>query len=265
MPPTFQQVTTPEQVAPGRFAFTVHDGWQQGRGAFGGLALAAMARAVESFAATPERRLRTLTAELCGPVVPGPAEIVVEALRIGQGTSTIAARLLQGGALQTHAVVVLGRDREPATACDPLPCPPMPPWRDVASIPDGVLAPPFARHFEYRPTGFIPFAGGSEPRAAGWVRLRDSGPLRDDAFVVAMADAWWPALFAVLRAPRPMATVTFTVDVVGDCAGLDPDAPLFHDARTLSARVGYAPELRTLWGADGRLLAINHQTFVIIR
>ena len=264
MSTTFESLTTPSRVNADRFAIEVPDGWQQGRGAFGGLVLAMMARAAETFAHAPERALRTLTAELCGPVLPGPAEISVEALRVGSGMSTLAARLVQGNAVQAHAVAVLGRSRDPEPAASSLERPAMPPWRDTAEVSDQALMPRFARHFEYRPTGPAPLAGG-EARAAGWVRARRPGAARDAAYLIGLADAYWPALFGALRAPRPMATVTFTLDLIGTCDGLDPEAPLFHDSRTLVARDGYAPEMRTLWGEDGRLLAINHQTFVIIR
>jgi hypothetical protein len=62
-----------------------------------------------------------------------------------------------------------------------------------------------------------------------------------------------------------MATISFTADIVGSTDGLDPEAPLFHEARVLATRDGYSTELRTLWGEDGRLLALNHQTLAIIR
>lgn len=77
-----------------------------------------------------------------------------------------------------------------------------------------------------------------------------------------MADAWWPAMFSMLDAPRPMATITFTLDLVGDPTGVEH---CFHQASTLSVFDGYQPELRAIWAEDGRLLAINHQTFVVIR
>jgi hypothetical protein len=141
----------------------------------------------------------------------------------------------------------------------------MPDWRDVPPVPEGGPWPPFARHMEFRPTSGAPFSRASAATTAGWVRPRDAGEVRDAAYLVALADAYWPAILPVLEAPRPMATITFTLDVVGTCAGLDPDAPVFHEGRTLHAADGFCPELRTLWGADGRLLAINHQTFVVIR
>jgi hypothetical protein len=62
-----------------------------------------------------------------------------------------------------------------------------------------------------------------------------------------------------------MATLSFTIDVTGTTDGLPADAPFFHESHTLAVREGWTPELRTLWGVDGRLLAVNHQTFVVIK
>ena len=67
------------------------------------------------FEALAERPLRSLTAELCGPVMPGPATISVEPLRRGSGVTTLAARLEQGGEVLAHVVGVFGRPREELT------------------------------------------------------------------------------------------------------------------------------------------------------
>jgi acyl-CoA thioesterase len=261
----FDQLTTPRQLASHSFELDVPDGYQQGRGAFGGLVLASLARAIGMVVADPTRTLRTLTAELCGPVQPGAAAIEVEALRLGSGTSTLAARLVQKDEVQAHAVAVFGRARSPEPRYDGTPTPNMPPWQACEPLPHTALSPPFARFFEYRPTPVSELTSGSKARTSGWVRARDPGQARDAAFIVGIADAFWPALLMALPAPRPMATITFTIDVVGTCEGLDPEAPLYHQSHTLIARDGFAPELRTLWGEDGRLLAINHQTFVVIK
>jgi len=262
---TFEELTTPRAVRDGVFVHSVPEGWQQGRGAFGGLVLATLVRAAEAAAHRADQSLRTLTAELCGPVRAGHADILVERLRMGSGTSTLAVRLVQDEQVQSHAVVVLGRDREPDPQYARVAKPVMIDWRNSALMPADPTEPSFARFFDYRNTGPEPFAGGGEPYTSGWLRCHQPGRARDAAYIVGMADVWWPAVLSVMDRPRPAATITFTLDLVGACDGLAPDAPLFHEGRGLTARKGFAAEVRTLWGEDGRLLAINHQTFVVIK
>jgi len=248
-----------------RFSGAVREGWRQGRGAFGGLILGLLTRALETCAG-PDRPLRSLTGALCGPTLAGPVEILVELLRAGSGMTTAAARLVQGGEVQAHAVGVLGRARDGAFDGARIAPPRPPPWRDVEPLPAAPAnAAEFAQFFELRNTGPRAFGGGSEAVAEGWVRPRGQRAI-GTPWLVACADAWWPALFALERAPRPMATVAFTFEPMADrAAGADLDAPLFHRARMIAARDGHVVEERELWSEDGRLLALNHQTFVVIR
>lgn len=259
-------LTTPTQLDHDRFRAEIPDGYQQGRGAFGGLVLANLVRAIEASDAEPTRSLRNLSAEICGPVQPGSALIHVTRLRAGTGVSTIAASLEQGGEILAHAVGVRGRARGSDTDFRHLEAPPMPPWREVPVI---AVAPPvgpvFARNFEFRVTSAPPYSGAREAFASGWIRPKDPGPARDAAYVTLCADAWWPAILARLSDVRPLATVAFTLELVSDLEGLDPEAPLFHAARCRVAKDGYALETRELWGEDGRLVAQNHQTFVVIK
>lgn len=44
-----------------------------------------------------------------------------------------------------------------------------------------------------------------------------------------------------------------------------PDAPLKYRAYCRSVREGFLVEHRELWGIDGRLVALNQQTFVVIK
>jgi hypothetical protein len=258
--------TTPTRRDADHFQADIPDGWRQGRGAFGGLVVATLARAIEAFEASPERPLRTLTAEICGPVLPGPASIRVERLRAGTGVSTLAARLEQGGEVLAHAVAMHGRRRAVDVDFCELAPPAVPPWREVPPfvMPDG-FRPEFAQHFEMRAVAPFPFTGAAEAFTAGWVRALDPGPARDAGYVVALADAWWPAIFSRLTAPRPAATIAFTLELLAGAEGLDPVAPLLHSARAVVSRDGYVVELRELRGEDGRLLACNQQTFAIIK
>lgn len=229
--------------------------------------MATLVRAIEAAEPTDDRSLRSLTAQICGPVAVGPAIIDVEVLRRGSGVSTIAARLLQGDELLSYAVGMLGRARADRPARSYIEAPALPPWRDVPPMPSEVLssAPGFAREFEFRNVGVMPFQGATSATAAGWVRPRRPGPLRDAAYLAALIDVYWPTIYSVMPAPRPIGTIAFTLDIAGTLEGLNPEAPLFSRSFSVSEREGYVVEVRELWGEDGRLLAVNHQTVAIIR
>jgi len=73
---SFEDASAVRPTGPGEFEATVPDGWQQGRGAFGGLVYGMLARAMEHVVADPARRLRTFTGDIeyrsAGPM-PFPA------------------------------------------------------------------------------------------------------------------------------------------------------------------------------------------------
>jgi hypothetical protein len=240
----------------------VPDTWQQGRGAFGGYVTAVMARALE----LDDRPLRSLTAELCGPLQPGDATVDVEVLRAGNAVTTSAVRIVQNGEVQAHGVGVLGRARVEDRDGIALDVPAMRPWRDVPAAP---IAPPmgpaFAHHFEFRVTGALPFSGDARASVEGWVRPLRPGERRDAAYLAACIDAYWPAIFSRETAPRPMATIAFTFQPFVRALAGDRDAPLYYRARFVAADGGYCVEFRELWTETGRLAALNQQTFVIIK
>ena len=247
-----------------RYELDVVPGWRQGRGVFGGLVIGALIEAIEHRTGDPARKVRSVTAELPGPVEQGTVEIAVEPLRLGKNVSTLRAALSQHGEIRSHAVAILGASRAGPSelAWNELAPPDAPSWRDIEPASSARVE--FAQHFEYRLVEGIPLTG-KDARAVGWIRSRDPGPKRGAAYIAAMVDAWWPTVFNRLTALRPMATIAFTLDIVGDLDGLDPDAPMLHRATAPVCGGGYFLETRELWGEDGRLVAINHQTFAIIQ
>ncbi len=104
-------VTAVTPVEIGRYRTTVADGWQQGRGAFGGLVLGQLTRALSHTLGVPHWPLRSLAAQLPAPALPGEAEVRTEELRRGKGTATLFARLLQGGRTVAAATAVFGQER----------------------------------------------------------------------------------------------------------------------------------------------------------
>lgn len=249
-----------------RFTLAVPDGWQQGRGAFGGLVLGSLVRAAEVAAATPDRRVRTVSGEIVAPVAVGEAEILVAPWRSGSAVTVLQATLRQEGAVLAAAVIVLGSAR-PAMPTRLELAPPAPTsWRDHPTVEVGPpIAPVFTQHLEYRVTGPAPYAAAARSLAAGWVRARQRRGALDAAHVLALADAYWPSTASTMDGFRPIATVAFTLHLVADPASLDPEAPLFHRATCPVETEGYAVDARELWTEAGELVAVNQQTFVIIK
>jgi hypothetical protein len=253
---------------PDVFTGTIPDGWQQGKGAFGGVVVALLARALLASEPSPTRALRTISADLCAPALPGEVELHVTRLRRGGNVSFLDVRMSQEGALVARASTALASARAipPSTIhrLAPSPPPPLPPWRDVPPVP---VAPPFgpvfARRYEYRSTGPIPFGGGAEPVAEGWVREAVAPSVRDEPGILALLDAWWPAVFSVETGPRAAATMGYTAQIVLDPRTLDPAEPLAYRARALRGADNFFIELRELW-SGGEVVAMNQQTFALL-
>jgi acyl-CoA thioesterase len=261
--PTLYEATTPIDGV-----LTVPEGWRQGRGAYGGLSIAALVRAIEAHVGDPARKVRSVTAELPAPTVPGVARVAVDVLRSGSNLTVARASLHQDDTVTSHAVAILATDRRDIdiSHCELVP-PAAPPWTEIQPIPmdRGPAWPEFAHHFEYRLVSGMPFAGENTSTVVGYVSAREPGDARDAAYIAAMIDVWWPGLFGMMRKPRPMATIAFTLELLDTLEGADPAAPLLYRGTVPVVRGGYFVETRELWTPDGRLIARNHQTFAIIK
>jgi acyl-CoA thioesterase len=264
----FCDVLEPARLGATTFRLAVEDGWQQGRGAYGGLVVGAMVRAAMLTVDDPARRVRSVNAELLAPVPVGPSILEVETVRTSSALAVVRVVLRaeaegDGAAPLFTATVLCARDREGTPSWAFGTPPPMPAVEALPVVPPlPGLMPIFTQHFEYRTVGPAPYAG-TEPRAEGYVRPRNPGPRVDAAMLAALADCYWPAAFGRLEAPRPIATIAYALSVVDDRLG--SDARIYHRAFCNHIGGGYAHETRELWSPDGRLLATNQQVIAIIR
>lgn len=260
----FNQATTAGTAGPGKFSAQIPEGWAQGRGAFGGLAVGLMERAAEQHLASGWP-LRALNAEIFAPVVVGAADLTVETMRTGSGMSTLLVRLNQEGEVRARATAIFGKarveDREITTLTPPV----MTAFEKLEPVPPNDLVPQFTRHMDYRPVDPLPFSGARRPGALGWVQFRQRPAKLSMHDVIGLIDAYWPATFAIEPMPRPMATVSFTFEPLVDPASLDAQAPFMYRCTVPASHHGYAVELRELWTRDGRLVALNQQSFVTIK
>ena len=266
MPVDFEQASAVRRVGPGVLEANVPDGWQQGRGAFGGLVYGILARAMETELADPARRLQSLAGDLAGPVLPGPATLRVEVLRRGSKQSNLQARLIQGTDVLAVASGVFAAARGvQIPALRGVESPERAAWDQLRVMPgDAPFGPEFTRAYEFRSAGPAPFSGSRDAETAGYIRERAVPSRRDAPSIIALLDAWWPTLWSMVTEPRPIGTTSFLAELLVDPARLDPSERLFHDARMAGQGDGFYVELRALWSGDV-CVAMNQQTFTVLR
>jgi hypothetical protein len=250
-----------------RERWVVPDGWQQGRGAWGGLVVAAIVRAAaaaEADAGFPARPVRSVSAEIVAPVVDGVASITCSEVRRGSATATWTVGIISGDQVAVTASVVFGDDRKGERLdCPPEAAPEAPPWRDVPVVEIGPpVAPPFLQHLRIRPITGMPYSGSSDDISM-WLSYPDGA--WDEAALLALVDGPWPVALVRISEPRPMATLSFLATVMIDPGELDPSEPLLFRSHLIAEHSGYLTERRALWTADGRLAVENLQLITLIR
>lgn len=256
------EILTARRTGDTTFELEVPPGWGQGRTTFGGVACGAMVRAIETVVGDPTRTARSLSAELFSALVPGKATLEVEVLRAGSALTTGVAHLRQGAESVAHAILALGAPRPDKVERRLVEPPSFPPLGAMVT-PPSPPAPEFLQHFELGAVEGIPFTGGA-PISSGYVRPRVACARRDAAYVAAMADVFWSPVAVAMEAPRPFATVSFTLSWVASLSP-DDDRPLFFRSRTLASTAGYATDDRELWTVDGALVALNRQSVAVIK
>ncbi|MDO8309401.1 MAG: thioesterase family protein [Actinomycetota bacterium] len=264
---TFAEATRVVRSGDSAYAWHVPEGWAQGRGAWGGLAVAAFVGAIVDSEPDPARVVRSVSAEIAAPARVGPVTITTRLLRKGSALSlwNAMAHDLDGGLIGSlSAVLAAPRQDLPEISGWGLPgAPAVAAADDVAVVPlRAPLGPEFMQHLEFRPIDGLPLAA-AQAQARGWIRLEAPVP-HTSASLLALVDAWWPATLPALDSFRPLATVNFSANLLVDPASVPGDQPLLHVGHASGVIDGYVSETRQLWTADGRLAVDNLQSIVLI-
>lgn len=257
-------LTAPSADGDGRtFTWEVPDGWQQGRGAYGGLPIGAMVSAVDQ--TDPDRPVRSVSLQLAGPALVGSHTVRVQPIRIGSRMSTWAVSVEADEGLVASGSVITGIARSPDEGAKAnvgaAEMPTAPPSDRVPIVDTPPPFPTFTQHLSFAPVSGLPLSGGS-PETTGWVNFRE--PARPTAAsLLALADGWYTATLIPMRELRPIATVNFAATLLVDPDTLDAEEPLLHHGLVTATRDGFASEQRRLWTADGRLAVDNLQTMAV--
>ena len=232
--------------------------WYQGRGVFGGLIFAHFVHLAQEFGQFPIRRMNV---DLCAPLLDKETKWTIQEMRRGSNSQFLTAFCWQDDKVMAQATMVLGGQRFSAfdlQAQNPqnLKIP------ETAPLPANPLMPQFTQHFQYWPTiGRLPFTKSSDLYCGGWIESRYKHPLTD-TMIAALIDAWWPALALRLDRPRPMGTISCSIDFVQELP--NQYGPCLLENQCQHIVEGYAVEHNYLWAPTGELLAIAQQNVVII-
>ena len=241
--------------------------WGQGRAGFGGLVAALVYEAMQ--AQVPEGRpVRSLAITFVGPLlVDTPVSFEAEVLREGKAVSQVLGRAVQNGQVVTLVQGSFGAARASAIQVAAEPAPAMPPveeCKELRYVPG--VTPEFTRYLAMRwGIGGQPFTGNPSREMGGWVRQR--GEVEREPVTVshllALVDAWPPAVLSYLKGFAPGSSLTWTIEFVQPVPQLDTHEWCQYRAVIEHARDGYGHCAAALWTAKGELVALSRQTVTV--
>ncbi|MBX9912508.1 MAG: thioesterase family protein [Pseudomonadaceae bacterium] len=241
--------------------------WGQGRAGFGGLAVALVFEAMR--AKVPEGRpVRSLAVTFVAPLaVDVPVSFEAEVLREGKAVSQMLGRALQNGQVVTLVQGSFGASRASSIAVPGLPAPPMRPADECQELPYiDKLTPEFTRYLAMRwAVGGMPFSHNKSREMGGWVRLREHDPVEPltEAHLLALVDAWPPAVLPHLKAPAAGSSLTWTIEFIQPLPALTTLDWCMYHAEIEHARDGYGHIAAGLWSPTGELIALSRQTVTV--
>lgn len=241
--------------------------WAQGRASFGGLMAALVYEAMR--AQVPVGRPpRSLAITFVGPAEPDvPISFQVEVLREGKAVSQVLGRAVQNGQVVTLVQGSFGSGRDSRISVSAEPAPAAKAVEECQELPYiAKVTPEFTRFLAMRwAFGGMPFTNNPSREMGGWVRLRDGGSAEpaNEAHLLALVDAWPPAVLPHLSAPAPGSSLTWTIEFVQPLLDLSTLDWCLYRAQIEHARDGYGHIAAALWSPGGELLAISRQTVAV--
>ncbi|MAB22486.1 MULTISPECIES: thioesterase family protein [Idiomarina] len=240
------------------------EGWAQGRAFFGGFSAALAAQfLLRQFPG--DYHLRSLAISFVAPATPGDATLSYRVLRQGSSVLQVSVEITQNDEVMLAGLASLGKGRSSSVSVSGETPPDLKTINDGPGLPEADIVPEFAKNFDYRITsGGMPFSGQPGRTFGGWIRFRKEQQELTTAAVLALVDAWPPAVLPHLDSPAPASSLTWTIEF--------PDLPLDefntndwfqYEAFIEHAEHGYGHSRAGLWSEEGKLLAISRQSFTV--
>ncbi len=243
---------------------TIPQNWSQGRTAFGGILTAMIVKAIGS-EVDDKRLLRFITTSFVNPVTVGESFVIeVNKLQEGRTVTQMEGRAIQGD--KTIAIVLagFGAPRESSIKINNAEAPVVPSPENgtaLSYIPN--VSPRFLQNFDLSLVlGDLPFTGSKNSQIGGWMRFKGGLDEFTDAHLIALIDAWPVGVLPMLKAPAPMSTLSWNVQLIHPYE-VAPDEWLLYQAMVHHTRAGYANAKATVWNTEGSLVAFSSQVVTI--
>jgi hypothetical protein len=124
-------------------------------------------------------------------------------------------------------------------------------------------APHFAGHFGVRwLRGLPPFTGDTTYDHVLEVGIGDDGEA-SEAHLIAIADYPPPVALSFLKAPAAGSTLTWMLQLLTDDLSGIPLSDFRIDTELVAARDGYTSQAVTIYAANGKALALSHQSMLV--
>lgn len=250
-----------QQVEKAPFSIQIPADWSQGRAAFGG-AVAALVYEQMQLQVAADLPVRSLQVSFIGPVSSESFEIESQVLRQGKSVAQVFGQGKQNGQSQVAILGSFGRSRSSSISVagettifpeDPLSIEPMP-------YVSGVF-PEFTRHFDIRFCTGMPFSESEGDTLRGFVRFKDAQEI-GMAEILALVDAWPPAVLPRLKEPAPASSLSWNVEFVQPMPSLTASEFCQYQADIMYADDGYACIRAKVWNSKGELLVTSQQMVV---
>lgn len=246
--------------------FSIDASWGQGRSIFGGISAALILSHIEAQTGLGDRDLRSVAVQFCGATTANePCELSFQVLSQGKSIVQVQGMLKQDGNVITLLNACFGFTRDSGLTINAATITPNKHFDDCKTMPHiPGLVPDFIQHLDLHFTsGALPFSGTDKTQVTGWMAFKDAPETFTDSAILALIDAWPPAVLPMLKKPAPASSVTWSVEFVMPRAELASDDKLYYVCDIKQAELGYAHTEAQVYHPNGQLLALTRQLVTI--
>jgi acyl-CoA thioesterase len=246
---------------------SVPDTWRQGRAMFGGLAASLCVQAATD--AIPDLPpLRSAQFLFVGPAAES-VRMSASLLRRGKSAVIASAEMSDATGTLVRWHLCFGNARSSAIDYNALKAPDVAPPESYPRFepPRGSGAPVFFQNFDMRVAGKgMPFSGAKDPDFLTWMRFRADADVSADVApavaLICIADAPPSSGVLMFKAPAPISTIAWSLDVVADTP-LTKDGFWLVRRRLDFAKDGYSTETITVWNSEREPMMVARQNVAL--